>query len=83
MSVYANRGEAAGTYWNPAQYLKFTDHRLRPALELLDRVPLAAPRVIYDLGCLGQCHAPDREPLARRDGIWHGQFTGNARQSSL
>jgi len=51
MSVHANRGEAAGTYWNPAQYLKFTDHRLRPALELLDRVPLAAPKVIYDLGC--------------------------------
>ena len=51
MSTHASRGEAAGTYWNPAQYLKFTDHRLRPALELLDRVPLAAPKVIYDLGC--------------------------------
>jgi trans-aconitate 2-methyltransferase len=31
--------------------LKFSDHRARPALELLDRVPLDAPKVIYDLGC--------------------------------
>ena len=41
----------AGRHWDPDQYLKFADHRLRPALELLDRVPLAEPRVIYDLGC--------------------------------
>ena len=46
-----HQGEAAGTHWDPHQYLKFADHRLRPALELLDRVPLAAPRVVYDLGC--------------------------------
>ena len=39
------------TGWEPDQYLKFSDHRLRPALELLGRVPLAAPAVIYDLGC--------------------------------
>ena len=32
-------------------YLKFSDHRLRPALELLNRVPLETPNVIYDLGC--------------------------------
>jgi trans-aconitate 2-methyltransferase len=43
--------EIAGTGWDPRQYLKFADHRLRPALELLDRVPLASPEVIYDLGC--------------------------------
>ena len=46
-----HQGEVAGTHWDPNQYLKFADHRLRPALELLGRVPLAAPRVIYDLGC--------------------------------
>ena len=40
-----------GTRWDPNQYLKFSDHRLRPALELLDRVPLKAPALIYDLGC--------------------------------
>jgi trans-aconitate 2-methyltransferase len=37
--------------WEPAQYLKFSDHRLRPGLELLARVPLTDPRVVFDLGC--------------------------------
>lgn len=49
-SQYHQR-QAAGTHWDPQQYLKFSDQRLRPALELLDRVPLEAPRLIYDLGC--------------------------------
>jgi trans-aconitate 2-methyltransferase len=39
------------TRWDPDLYLRFSDHRLRPALELLDRAPLAAPQTIYDLGC--------------------------------
>lgn len=51
MSGHRHQGEVAGTRWDPQQYLKFSDHRLRPALELLGRVPLASPRVIYDLGC--------------------------------
>ena len=37
--------------WDPSQYLKFTDHRLRPALDLMARIALEAPRSIYDLGC--------------------------------
>lgn len=37
--------------WNPAQYLQFNDYRLRPAMDLLARVALAAPGVVYDLGC--------------------------------
>lgn len=37
--------------WDPGQYLEFADHRLRPALDLLARIPLAAPAVVYDLGC--------------------------------
>ena len=55
MSPQSHQGQIAGTRWDPNQYLKFSDHRLRPALELLDRVPLRFPSVIYDLGCgLGQ-----------------------------
>jgi trans-aconitate 2-methyltransferase len=37
--------------WDPALYLKFTDHRLRPALDLMARVPLSDAGTIYDLGC--------------------------------
>jgi trans-aconitate 2-methyltransferase len=45
------QGRTPEPAWDPDQYSKFSDHRLRPALALLDRVPLASPRVIYDLGC--------------------------------
>jgi trans-aconitate 2-methyltransferase len=41
--------------WDPTQYLKFAGERLRPAIDLLDRVPLvAAPEAdltVVDLGC--------------------------------
>jgi trans-aconitate 2-methyltransferase len=37
--------------WNPQQYLKFAQPRLRPALDLLARIAAAQPRAIYDLGC--------------------------------
>jgi len=37
--------------WDPAKYLEFAGPRLQPALDLLARVPLAAPGVVYDLGC--------------------------------
>ena len=36
--------------WDPAQYLKFADHRLRPAIDLLNRVALEDPGEVYDLG---------------------------------
>ena len=40
--------------WNPGQYLKFGDKRLRPGLELLDRITfpdkIGGPALIYDLG---------------------------------
>ncbi|MGH7315895.1 MAG: methyltransferase domain-containing protein [Candidatus Rokuibacteriota bacterium] len=36
--------------WDPAQYLKFADHRLRPAIDLLNRVALERPGKVYDLG---------------------------------
>lgn len=37
--------------WNPDQYLKFAQPRLRPALDLLARIGLERPRRIFDLGC--------------------------------
>lgn len=36
--------------WDPAQYLKFADHRLRPAIDLLGRIDVAKPGEVYDLG---------------------------------
>ncbi len=41
----------AATTWSPTGYLTFGEERLRPAADLLARVPLAAPRRIADLGC--------------------------------
>jgi trans-aconitate 2-methyltransferase len=37
--------------WNPALYRRFEDERTRPARELLERVPLAQARAVFDLGC--------------------------------
>ena len=37
--------------WDPSQYLQYEDARLRPALDLLARIPLDRPRAIVDLGC--------------------------------
>jgi trans-aconitate 2-methyltransferase len=37
--------------WDPAQYRKFSGHRLRPAVDLLGRVPLEEPEAVVDLGC--------------------------------
>ncbi len=37
--------------WDPDQYLKFSDERLRPALDLAARLPHAAPKRVVDLGC--------------------------------
>ena len=51
MSAHNHTGQSAGTHWDPNQYLKFSDHRLRPAIELLNRIPLESPKVIFDLGC--------------------------------
>lgn len=37
--------------WNADQYLTFHDLRLRPALDLLNRIPGVEPRELVDLGC--------------------------------
>ncbi|MBV9655734.1 MAG: methyltransferase domain-containing protein, partial [Acetobacteraceae bacterium] len=41
----------ARAVWDPAQYLRFSGERLRPALDLLAQVPLAQPSHVVDLGC--------------------------------
>ena len=51
----ASSGAAAATgavgRWDPGQYHKFSDHRRRPALELLARAFPADPGLAVDLGC--------------------------------
>lgn len=37
--------------WDPEQYGRFRAERLRPARDLLARVPLDEPRAVVDLGC--------------------------------
>jgi trans-aconitate 2-methyltransferase len=37
--------------WNPDQYLRFSQPRLRPAIDLLGRIALDQPGHVYDLGC--------------------------------
>ena len=37
--------------WDPAQYLKFSNERVRPAFDLLNQVPLATADRVVDLGC--------------------------------
>lgn len=37
--------------WHPQRYLAYEGERLRPALDLLARVPIEAPRTVVDLGC--------------------------------
>ena len=51
MASFVHQSTVAGTRWDPQQYMKFSDHRLRPALELLTRIPHPNPHLIYDLGC--------------------------------
>ena len=41
----------ASPTWDPTQYLKFSNERLRPALDLVSQVPLASARHVVDLGC--------------------------------
>ena len=52
--------------WDPAQYLKFAGPRLRPALDLLQRIDVEAPRRrLRSRRRRRQRHAADRGALAR------------------
>lgn len=37
--------------WDPNQYLTFGDHRLRPFVELIQRIQVESPADVVDLGC--------------------------------
>lgn len=41
----------ASVTWDAAQYLRFEDERLRPALDLIGRIAHPGPRRVVDLGC--------------------------------
>lgn len=43
--------ETAPQAWDPGHYLKYADLRVRPALDLLARIPLETAARITDLGC--------------------------------
>lgn len=47
----AARGSRRGASWDPAAYTEFIDERLRPARDLIKRIPPIEPRLITDLGC--------------------------------
>jgi trans-aconitate 2-methyltransferase len=58
--------------WDPTQYLKFAGERLRPALDLLARIPATAPDSVVDLGCGTGNLAPllmQRWPQAHLTGV--------------
>lgn len=58
--------------WDPAQYLKFAGERMRPAVDLLARIPVEAPQTVVDLGCGAGNLAPmflARWPQARLTGV--------------
>ena len=58
--------------WDPTQYLKFAGERLRPALDLLARIPSTAPDSVVDLGCGTGNLAPlfmQRWPQAKLTGV--------------
>lgn len=44
------KGTRKTMVWNPQQYLKFSGHRLRPAVDLLMRIPDFPVRSVADLG---------------------------------
>lgn len=58
--------------WNPQQYSRFAGQRLRPALDLIARVPVEHPQTVVDLGC-GTGNATrilrSRWPRARITGV--------------
>ncbi len=56
--------------WDPDQYLRYADERLRPGFELIDRLPALQAGALVDLGCGGGEHlAALHQRLADRPAI--------------
>jgi trans-aconitate 2-methyltransferase len=58
--------------WDPHQYLRFSEHRKRAALELLGRIPLDTADQVWDLGCGSgsvTAYLSSRWPEARITGL--------------
>lgn len=68
----AGPAAAPAVPWEPDSYLRFADQRVRPILDLIEHVPVRAPRLVADLGC-GPGNATelfsDRWPRARVVGV--------------
>src|SRR5579864_3224681 len=46
-----NASRAMAHEWDAGQYLRFTDARTLPAVDLLSRIELVSPATVVDLGC--------------------------------
>ena len=72
--------------WDPEQYLKYSNERVRPALDLLARIDAAAPKTVLDLGCgAGNVTAflAERWPDARVIGVDNSkEMLAKARKST-
>lgn len=73
--------------WDPVQYLKYSNERLRPALDLLARIDVAAPTTVVDIGCgAGNVTAllAQRWPAARIVGVDNSrEMLAKARASTV
>ena len=73
--------------WDPAEYLKYSNERLRPALDLLARIDVSLPGTVADLGCgAGNVTAllAQRWPAARVIGVDNSrEMLAKARASTV
>lgn len=71
-AMFPAKCQQANLAWDPQQYLKFSAARLRPAVDLLARIPIESPASVVDLGCGAGNLAPilrQRWPQAALTGV--------------